>query len=76
MALQWTPIQTKMLEVLNDGKPHTKEELHACLNDDLAPINNIYPHVSAINAKLRPYEQLILWEGNRYRRVRILVYSE
>ncbi|MFO7776004.1 MAG: hypothetical protein R6W89_09425 [Candidatus Hydrogenedentota bacterium] len=26
----WTPTQRRMLEVLSDGLPHTKEELHAC----------------------------------------------
>lgn len=50
MDLQWTPIQTKMLQVLSDGKPHRKAELQACLNDELAPIAT---HIMHIRRKLR-----------------------
>lgn len=74
--MEWTPIQAKMLNVLSDGKPHTKRELHACLNDDLSPLCNVYAHIKAINDKLKVHEQRVIAESNRYRWVRLVVYSE
>ena len=78
---EWTPVQAKMLQVLSDGKPHTKEELHACLHDDLGPINNIYVHIATINKQLRMSEQEIIRDRRepgkkQYRWVRLLVYRE
>ena len=65
-----------MLEVLSDGKPHTKRELHACLNDNLSPLCNVYAHIKAINDKLKQHEQRVIAENCHYRWVRILVYNE
>ena len=31
-----TPTQRRMLELLADGKPHTRRELHALLTDELS----------------------------------------
>lgn len=78
---EWTPVQAKMLQVLSDGKPHTKEELHACLHDDLGNMSNIRAHLTAINKQLRQSEQEIVCISIgslavRYRWVKLLVYSE
>lgn len=78
---EWTPIQAKMLQVLKDGRPHTKEELHACLNDDLSPVTNVYMYITAINKKLRVSEQEIICDRrepgkSQYRWVRLLTYRE
>lgn len=81
MTLEWTPIQTRMLEILRDGREHKREELHACLDDDLAPLSNIRAHICTINTVLRKYEQEILCIAKsgttvRYRWVRLLIHSE
>lgn len=72
-----SPIQRKMLEVLSDGMPHTREELHACLWDEQGALSNIKAHITAIRAKLRPIGEDILCEVGyklqfRYRHVRLL----
>ena len=79
--IEWTPIQTKILAVLNDGKLHSNKELHACLEDELAPMANLYPHLTAINEKLELIEQKVICDrsqinGTRYRRVRLVHFSE
>ncbi len=48
----WTPIQRRMLDVLSDGKWHTRHELFACLVDDLAGPTAVPAHVSMIRKKL------------------------
>ena len=70
-----------MLEVLSDGAPHTKRELHSCLRDELAPLRNIAVHLTALNKKLRRHEQEIVCisgqlSGVRYMWVRQVLYGE
>lgn len=75
----FTPIQSRMLEVLSDGMPHIMDELHACLNDDLGPRSNIYYHISNLRQKLRPRGQDIICEFIRrrtyYRHVQLLKHA-
>ena len=75
-----TPTQRAMLDVLADGLPHTREELHACLPDELGVIGNIRPHITAIRKVLRPRGQDIICETayrrTRYRHVRMLNMTE
>ncbi len=51
---RFTPIQRAMLDVLADGHPHTREELHACLYDDMGAMSNIRAHLTNLRKKLRP----------------------
>jgi DNA-binding response OmpR family regulator len=51
----FTPTERAMLQVLHDGKLHTRAELHACLPDELAPLRAIQFHISRLRAKLRPH---------------------
>lgn len=71
-----TPIQRKMMVIMADGLPHSREELHGCLADDLGPLSNIYAHISIIRKHLRPKGHDIICEiHNRsvhYRHVRLL----
>lgn len=71
------PVQRKMLALLADGKPHSREELQACLADDLGSVRNVAPHVSMMRRVLRPNGEEILCElvANRicYRHVKLLV---
>lgn len=47
-------VQSKMMDMLGDGMPHTAKELATCLHDDLAPVTNIYAHVTTLRKRLRP----------------------
>ncbi len=73
-----TPTQTRMLEVLADGLPHTRQELHKCLNDELSPLTAIHDPISKLRKVLRPIGQDIVCElapnkgGIKYRHVRLL----
>ena len=72
----FTPTEQKMLAILADGLPHTQEELHACLYDDLGRLGNIHMHISNIRKILRPCGESIICEFFRrkrwYRHVRLL----
>lgn len=72
----FTPIQQRMLIVLSDGLPHPREELHACLDDELSPYSAIKAHLSSIRKILRPKGQDIICEivhrRNMYRQIRLL----
>lgn len=73
---RYTPTQQRMVDVLSDGQPHRREELHACLVDELGAVENIRVHLSALRAKLRPLGEDILCEyrGHQfyYRHVRLI----
>lgn len=63
MSNGYTPTQQRMLNLLGDGLSHTKEELHGCLDDDLAQVECIRAHISDLRKRLRPLGQDIV---NRY----------
>jgi len=52
MTDKFTKTEQAILDVLGDGVPHLKAELHACLPDELGDISNIRRHISAIRKKL------------------------
>lgn len=72
----FTPTQRAILQVLSDGLPHRREELHACLPDELGPQRNIRAHITAIRKILRPRGEDVVCEYGRfgfgYRHVRLL----
>jgi hypothetical protein len=76
MTNGYTPTQQAMLDVLSDGQAHTRQELHACLPDELGPLSNINSHLCNTRKHLRPIGQDIVCElVNRricYRHVRLL----
>lgn len=76
MANGFTPTETAMLIVLADGRRHSRQELHACLQDDLAPLSAIYFHITKLRSKLNPIGEHIVCEtANRqifYRHVKLL----
>lgn len=72
MASNYTPTQRRLLAVLKDGEPHTPQELHSCLVDDLGPVANVQPHITALRKILRARGQEIVCEivaGSTYYRV-------
>jgi DNA-binding CsgD family transcriptional regulator len=51
------PVERKMLDVLSDGKPHTPQELQACLWDEQGPLSTVRVHLTCLRKKLRPRGQ-------------------
>ena len=49
---KFTKTEQAILDVLGDGVPHAKAEVHACLPDELGEMNNIHRHITAIRKKL------------------------
>lgn len=72
----WTPTELRILKVLSDGKGHPKEELHKCLEDDLAQLHCVAAHICFMRRKL-PKDEAILCvaQGHKrfYQHVRFLV---
>ena len=73
MNNQLTPTQKAMLCVLADGRPHTREELHACLPSskgltagqqaktaELGALSNIQNHITAIRKAVCPQGEDVL----------------
>ena len=71
-----TPTQARMLAVLSDGRPHDRKELHGCLDDDLAALTSIQPHLTRIRDKIRGKGEDILcvlqYRTIKYHHVRVL----
>ncbi len=69
-----------MLEVLSDGRPHPKSDLHACLPDQEGDASNIKVHLSHMRVKLRPMGKDILCvflnRKKMYRLVRLISNDE
>lgn len=72
----FTPTEQRMLEILNDGFRHSKEELARCLDDDLTRTQTIIWHLFNLRRKLKPKGLGVLIEKERgkhyYRQVRFL----
>lgn len=72
----YTPTHARMLEVLADGMPHTRRELHACLWDEASALTAIQRHISTLRQLLLPKGQTIVCEFHKrsicYRHVRLL----
>lgn len=74
--IHFTPTEKRILQVLGDGLPHTKEELHTCLMDELSEVDTVKTHISNLRTKLQLRGQDIdCIKHNRrykYRQVRLL----
>jgi hypothetical protein len=55
MARGLTATEQKIYDVLSDGLPHTVEELHGMLPDDLAGVSALRKHLSSIRDKIPPH---------------------
>lgn len=76
MTNGFTPTQQRMLNVLADGQAHTREELHACLEDELSAKNAIKNHITAIRKRIQPVGQDVICEWRdrkyQYRQIRLI----
>ena len=74
--LQEGTVGERMLKILSDGYPHTRQELHTCLDDELGALGNIKIHISILRKTLRPQGEDIVCEwGNKaitYRHIRMI----
>ena len=61
----WTPTQARLMEVLGDGEPHPRDELVACLEDEMSEWRNVAPHLTYLRKKLRPEQDVICQVVNR-----------
>jgi DNA-binding CsgD family transcriptional regulator len=72
----YTPTEQRIVDLLSDGMPHKREELHACLSDDLASRTAVQMHVSNIRKRIRVRGEEIICEYYHrnlyYRHVRLL----
>lgn len=72
----FTPTERKILEVLSDGMPHTRDELNQCLSDDLAASTALKNHMCQLRKKLPAGQDVICQYKNKqyhYRHIRLLV---
>lgn len=75
--VRFTATEQRLLAVLSDGGPHTREQMMACLDDELADRSAIRVHLCRINKKLRVLHQEVVTRtagqgGVRYQHVRLL----
>ncbi len=74
-SARFTPTEQRILNLLSDGLPHSREEIRHCLSDELAPKAAIRPHIASIRRVLRLLGEDIICEINPkicYRHVRLL----
>jgi DNA-binding CsgD family transcriptional regulator len=73
---RFTPTEKRMLRVLSDGLPHSRDELQLCLWDNLGAVSNIRCHLTSIRRKLRPRGEDVLCVIHRsrpaYRHVKLI----
>jgi hypothetical protein len=55
-----TPTEERLMAVLGDGEPHSREELVACLNDELSSWDSVKSTISVLRKKLHPGRQTIV----------------
>jgi DNA-binding CsgD family transcriptional regulator len=72
----FTDTEKRILALLSDGMPHTRDEIRSVLNDNMATNSCLKSHISHIRDKL-PAGQRVICElngrGIQYRHVRLLL---
>lgn len=73
-VIHFTPTEQRMLDVLADGLPHSKQQLHDCLPDQYGDYSNIHMHISNIRKKLVGQDVLCVARQNThfYQQVRLI----
>jgi len=63
---EYTPTETRLLNVLGDGKPHNRKELRLkCLNDELLE-SGLKMAISKLRKKINPIGQDIICTATRF----------
>jgi DNA-binding response OmpR family regulator len=76
--IDYTPTEARILSVLSDGGRHSRDEIHACLNDNLSGPGTSRVHIHNLRKKLQALGEDIVCEmlfGRKrcYRHVRLLI---
>jgi len=73
---QYTPTEARLVDMLSDGKPHSRRELLTCIDDDQAVFSNLRWHLCSVRKKVKPLgEDILFISGNfqsGYQHVRTL----
>jgi hypothetical protein len=76
LTVGFTPTQQRMLNLLSDGLPHSREAMLECLQDEHCSPTGHLAHLTAIRKVLRPKGEDVLCEYRQrrpfYRHVRLL----
>lgn len=69
-----TQTERKVYNLLADGLPHAREEIHALLEDELSAMQAIKNHVSAVRKQVRKASYEIVFDQRTltYRMVQIV----
>ena len=65
--MDFTPIQQRLMEVLQDGELHNQWELFDCLQDSQASLENLRTHICLLRKKLKNRGQEIISNTSRGR---------
>ena len=71
------PQQQRMYDLLKDGLPHSLQELHGCLHDELGAMVNAQVAISFLRRRIRPVGLEVVCQRNNgaqptYRLVRVI----
>jgi hypothetical protein len=58
--LRFTPTEERLLAVLGDGEPHSRDELVACLADELSGWKHVKWHLTSLRKHLRPQRKEVI----------------
>lgn len=72
MGNGFSETQQKIMDLLADGLPHTRAEVHGCLPDELAQVTAIERHISVMRGSLNARGLDIVSRAGCYRLVRLL----
>ena len=77
MVIRYTPTEQKILDILADGRPHSREELKKLLPDGEMNGKKALPgHITNLRKKLNPIGESVLCELHKrqihYRHVRLI----
>lgn len=73
--VRFTPTQREIMNLLSDGKTHTKEELHKLLYDDLGAVSNVFVHITNLRKIIRPAGYIITIQSLRRKPYYVLSQS-
>lgn len=78
--IRFTPTQLRIVQLLADGKPHTRQEIKELLWDDQSPLTAIRAHITNCRKVLRLLEEEIVCELSNgtitYRRIKVQELSD
>ena len=56
----YTPTEKRIINLLSDGRAHSREEIHELLEDELSPLSAINYHITNLRSKVKGRGLIIL----------------